>query len=224
MHSWELCFPFLILYRNSRRWSLYSDRTTLSLFKFYFVNQMRASLNIDLRHDHITSSDCFSSSIPTEVLEVSILIIDTFDSWVLSLSHSEYKKNVNKVEQSQPQWQGQDCLHYRQRLGDLGWFSQEKEWLWEDSTAAVVIYGHSTRKIGLGCSQQCMVGGWGTADFETREVQNGQRFSKGKHFPMPVQQWHKLYTKSAQSHSWRFSRPIWYSCQQLGLVSQLSLF
>lgn len=101
IHSWELCFPFQILYRNSRRWSFYSNRTTLSLSKSNFVNQMRASLSIDLRHDHITSSDCFSLSIPPEVLKVSTLVIDTFGSWVLSLSHSQSKKDVDKAEQSQ---------------------------------------------------------------------------------------------------------------------------
>ena len=62
---------------------------------------MRVSFNIDLGHDHFTSSDCFGLSIPTGVLKISTPIIDTFESQVLFLSHSQYKKDVDEVDQAQ---------------------------------------------------------------------------------------------------------------------------
>lgn len=97
----ELCFPFLIVYRNSRRLLFYGDKTTSSLFKSYFVNQMRASLSIDLAHSHFTSSDWFGLSIPTGMFKISIPVIDNFDTYMLFLSHLQCKKDVDETEQAQ---------------------------------------------------------------------------------------------------------------------------
>lgn len=82
---------------------------------------------------------------------------------ITSIFGVQHRKDTDKLEE--PQWRnpraplGLEHLPYEERLGELGWVSLEKGWIWGHLTAPWHIQG-VIKEIDMGYSPWCRMGGW----------------------------------------------------------------